>query len=141
MLKWYAEVVCPVRNILLVVQALVEHFSGAGQPEAVERAVLHMDIASLDLNQVTASSHVYQSYCAAQTCLRNRHTHTSCFARNGVLYRSHLGSARTCRVQLFAHSQICWQQSLLLGGSGSQTWEVCCVLIMTATCSQALYCA
>ncbi len=39
-------------------QALVEHFSGAGQPEAVERAVLHMDIASLDLNQVTAPSHV-----------------------------------------------------------------------------------
>ncbi|KAL0048183.1 hypothetical protein WJX82_009442 [Trebouxia sp. C0006] len=35
-----------------VMQALVEHFSGAGQPEAVERAVLHMDIASLDLNQV-----------------------------------------------------------------------------------------
>ncbi|DBA69468.1 TPA: hypothetical protein ACH3X2_012810 [Trebouxia sp. C0005] len=35
-----------------VMQALVEHFSGHGQPEAVERAVLHMDIASLDLNQV-----------------------------------------------------------------------------------------
>ncbi|KAA6422788.1 MAG: hypothetical protein FRX49_07323 [Trebouxia sp. A1-2] len=33
-------------------EALVEHFSGHGQPEAVERAVLHMDIASLDLNQV-----------------------------------------------------------------------------------------
>ena len=33
-------------------QALVEHFSQKGQPEAVEKAVLHMDIASLDLNQV-----------------------------------------------------------------------------------------
>ena len=33
-------------------QALVEHYSGAGQPEVVERAVLHMDVASLDLNQV-----------------------------------------------------------------------------------------
>ena len=35
-----------------MVQALVEHFSANGHPEAVERAVLHMDIASLDLNQV-----------------------------------------------------------------------------------------
>ena len=34
-------------------QALVEHFSQKGQPDAVERAVLHMDIASLDLNQVS----------------------------------------------------------------------------------------
>ena len=33
-------------------QALVEHYSGTGQPEVVERAVLHMDVASLDLNQV-----------------------------------------------------------------------------------------
>ena len=36
-----------------LVQALVEHFSQKGQPEAVEKAVLHMDIASLDLNQVS----------------------------------------------------------------------------------------
>ncbi|KAL3136710.1 hypothetical protein ABBQ38_005943 [Trebouxia sp. C0009 RCD-2024] len=35
-----------------VMQALVEHFSQKGQPDAVEKAVLHMDIASLDLNQV-----------------------------------------------------------------------------------------
>ena len=34
-------------------QALVEHFSQKGQPEAVEKAVLHMDITSLDLNQVS----------------------------------------------------------------------------------------
>lgn len=40
-------------NSELVLQALVEHFSANGQPEAVERAVLHMDIASLDLNQVS----------------------------------------------------------------------------------------
>ena len=37
----------------VLVQALVEHFSQKGQPDAVEKAVLHMDIASLDLNQVT----------------------------------------------------------------------------------------
>ena len=37
----------------LVLQALVEHFSANGQLEAVEKAVLHMDIASLDLNQVS----------------------------------------------------------------------------------------
>lgn len=37
----------------MVVQALVEHFSQKGQPDAVEKAVLHMDIASLDLNQVS----------------------------------------------------------------------------------------
>ena len=54
-LKWCT----PWCIMLFVTQALVEHFSGAGQPEAVERAVLHMDIASLDLNQVTASAHVY----------------------------------------------------------------------------------
>ena len=35
-----------------VVQALVEHFSEKGQPDIVERCVVHMDIASLDLNQV-----------------------------------------------------------------------------------------
>ena len=85
MLKRYA----PERNIFLVAQALVEHFSGHGQPEAVERAVLHMDIASLDLNQVTATSHVYQSCRAAQTCLRNRHTHTSCFAQSDMLHVMH----------------------------------------------------
>ena len=31
----------------------MEHFAGAGRAEAVEAAVLHMDIASLDLNQVS----------------------------------------------------------------------------------------
>lgn len=36
----------------VLLQALVEHYSGAGQPDVVERAVLHMDVASLDLNQV-----------------------------------------------------------------------------------------
>ena len=36
----------------MVLQALVEHFSQKGQPDTVEKAVLHMDIASLDLNQV-----------------------------------------------------------------------------------------
>ena len=39
-----------------MLQALVEHYSGAGQPEVVERAVLHMDVASLDLNQVQHTS-------------------------------------------------------------------------------------
>lgn len=33
-------------------QALVEQFSAAGKPEAVERCVLHMDVASLDFSQV-----------------------------------------------------------------------------------------
>ncbi len=37
-------------------QALVEHYSAAGAPQAVEQAVLHMDIASLDINQ--ASFHI-----------------------------------------------------------------------------------
>lgn len=35
-----------------VMQALVEHFVAAGQPEEVERCVLKMDLLSLDLNQV-----------------------------------------------------------------------------------------
>lgn len=47
----------------LVLQALVEHFSANGQPEAVERAVLHMDIASLDLNQVS-----HRDTCGAFVC-------------------------------------------------------------------------
>ena len=34
------------------VQALVEQCSAAGQPEQVERCVLHMDVASLDFSQV-----------------------------------------------------------------------------------------
>ena len=33
-------------------QALVEHCAREDRPEAVEAAVMHMDIASLDLNQV-----------------------------------------------------------------------------------------
>ena len=37
-------------------QALVEHYSAAGAPQAVEQAVLHMDIASLDIHQ--ASRHM-----------------------------------------------------------------------------------
>lgn len=35
-----------------VTQALVEHCVVRGQPEQVERCVLHMDIASLDFSQV-----------------------------------------------------------------------------------------
>ncbi len=84
-------------------------------------------------------SHVYHFCRAAQTSLRNRHTHTSCFAQSAVLHMMHLGSARTFRLHLPAHSQMCWRQSLLLGGFSSQTWEVCRVLIMKAICSQALY--
>lgn len=34
-----------------VMQSLVEHFVQQGRPAAIERCVLHMDIASLDLNQ------------------------------------------------------------------------------------------
>ena len=41
---------------MLALQALVEHYSAAGHPEVVERAVLHMDVASLDLNQVSPSA-------------------------------------------------------------------------------------
>ena len=48
-----------------MVQALVEHFSQKGQPEAVEKAVLHMDIASLDLNQV---SQLHPSAHTLPTC-------------------------------------------------------------------------
>lgn len=35
-----------------VIQALVEHCCETGNPDKVERCVLRMDIASLDLNQV-----------------------------------------------------------------------------------------
>lgn len=35
-----------------VMQALVEHFAAAGAPQRVERVVLHLSIASLDLDQV-----------------------------------------------------------------------------------------
>ena len=34
----------------------MEHYSAAGAPQAVEQAVLHMDIASLDIHQ--ASDHM-----------------------------------------------------------------------------------
>ena len=34
----------------------MEHYSAAGAPQAVEQAVLHMDIASLDIHQ--ASTHM-----------------------------------------------------------------------------------
>lgn len=33
-------------------QALVEHYSGKGWLQRVEQCVLHMDISSLDFNQV-----------------------------------------------------------------------------------------
>ena len=37
-----------------VVQALVEHCSALGRPDRVERCVLHLDVTSLDLDQVSA---------------------------------------------------------------------------------------
>jgi hypothetical protein len=35
-------------------QALVEHYSGKGWLQRVEQCILHMDISSLDFNQVQA---------------------------------------------------------------------------------------
>ena len=39
-----------------VVQALVEHCSALGRPDRVERCVLHLDVTSLDLDQVGGGS-------------------------------------------------------------------------------------
>ncbi|GMH42953.1 hypothetical protein BSKO_10875 [Bryopsis sp. KO-2023] len=47
-----------------VVQALVEHCCETGQPDKVERCVLRMDIASLDLNQVIRLCLGHQLYVA-----------------------------------------------------------------------------
>ena len=53
---------------MLSAQALVEQFSAAGQPEAVERCVLHMDVASLDFSQV----------CPNTLVLSNQPHYTEC---------------------------------------------------------------
>ncbi|KAK9804391.1 hypothetical protein WJX72_010740 [[Myrmecia] bisecta] len=47
-----------------VMQALVEHFSRSGRPDAVERCVLHMDIASLDFNQVVRLCRLHRLHSA-----------------------------------------------------------------------------
>lgn len=44
-------------------QALVEHYSGRGWLQRVEQCVLHMDISSVDFNQVkTTDMCFFQSY-------------------------------------------------------------------------------
>lgn len=50
-----------------VMQALVEHFAARGQPERVERCVLHLSIAALDLDQVGAQ-HGVQGLAAKGGC-------------------------------------------------------------------------
>ena len=42
--------------LLVLLQALVQHFAAVGQPERVEGCVLHLSIASLDLDQVGGGS-------------------------------------------------------------------------------------
>ncbi|KAG1338493.1 hypothetical protein COCNU_04G007990 [Cocos nucifera] len=47
-----------------IMQALVEHYSGKGWLQRVEQCVLHMDISSLDFNQVVRYKMlVYLKYC------------------------------------------------------------------------------
>ena len=58
----------------------MEHFSANGQPEAVERAVLHMDIASLDLNQVAfvlhaTPQHTSKAILATANSSKSKHSH------------------------------------------------------------------
>ena len=56
-------------------QALVEHCAREDRPEAVEAAVMHMDIASLDLNQVGLPSH---SLLCHKDYMSSRHTAAQC---------------------------------------------------------------
>lgn len=39
-----------------IMQALVEHYSRKGWLQRIEQCVLHMDISSLDFNQVSADN-------------------------------------------------------------------------------------
>ncbi|KAK4743512.1 hypothetical protein SAY87_001513 [Trapa incisa] len=47
-----------------IMQALVEHYSSRGWLERVEQCVLHMDISSLDFNQVVRLCREHGLYCA-----------------------------------------------------------------------------
>lgn len=47
-----------------IVQAFVEHYATAGAPDVVQRAVLHMDIPSLDFNQVARLCRAHRLYAA-----------------------------------------------------------------------------
>lgn len=47
-----------------IVQAFVEHYAAAGAPDVVQRAVLHMDIPSLDFNQVARLCRTHRLYAA-----------------------------------------------------------------------------
>ncbi|XP_031383259.1 vacuolar protein sorting-associated protein 8 homolog [Punica granatum] len=47
-----------------IMQALVEHYSGKGWLQRVEQCVLHMDISSLDFNQVVKLCREHGLYCA-----------------------------------------------------------------------------
>lgn len=46
--------------LLKIMQALVEHYSTKGWLQRVEQCVLHMDISSLDFNQVYIHDHSYK---------------------------------------------------------------------------------
>lgn len=47
-----------------IVQVLVEHYAAAGAPDIIQRAVLHMDIPSLDFNQVARLCRAHRLYAA-----------------------------------------------------------------------------
>ena len=82
-----------------VMQALVEHYVAAGQPELVEQCVLKMDIMSLDLNQV-GPLHCTALHCTALHCslsvlssmlgYRNGHQAANPEAAAAVLRTCHL---------------------------------------------------
>ena len=59
----------PLLTLLLISQALVEHCSALGRPERVERCVLHLDVLSLDLDQVRDMGSISGSrYGQARAC-------------------------------------------------------------------------
>lgn len=73
MLEYYACIISNIphdkpfffffsKSLSKIMQALVEHYSGKGWLLRVEQCVLHMDISSLDFNQVY-NYHIFAKIC------------------------------------------------------------------------------
>ncbi|XP_020979502.1 protein MOR1-like [Arachis ipaensis] len=59
-----AQLLKPASTAMTIIQELVEHYSAKGWLQRVEQCVLHMDISSLDFNQVVTLCREHGLYSA-----------------------------------------------------------------------------
>ena len=54
-----------------VMQDLVDHYKAHGMLDNVEACIVHMDIASLDIHQVSSTTHMYTYYLTPHIRISN----------------------------------------------------------------------